>query len=156
MAVSAQSYCEEDLHFIEMGRSNFPGDDSAVHYAKMMGRKVYEFALKNVPVAIQSCIRKAGVALTDVKMIFLHQANEKVVDAIVRELFLLEGIGEVPVGVVPMNIQQLGNSSVATIPTLYSMVQSGDLKDYHLNKGDIIVFAALGAGMNINAVCYKV
>lgn len=156
MAVSTQSYSMEDLHFIEMGLSNIPEDNSSVRYAKMMGRKVYEFALKNVPAAIQSCLRKAGVTLADVNMLLLHQANEKVVDAITRELYLLEGIEEVPQYAVPMNIQYLGNSSVATIPTLYSMVRNGELNGYHLNEGDLIVFAALGAGMNINAVCYRV
>ena len=56
----------------------------------------------------------------------------------------------------PMNIKNHGNSSVATIPTLFNMVSKGLLEDHALSKDDIIVFASVGAGMNINAVCYRV
>ena len=56
----------------------------------------------------------------------------------------------------PMSIHELGNSSVATIPTLYDKVKRGEYANHHLNSGDIVVFASVGAGMNINAICYKV
>ncbi len=56
----------------------------------------------------------------------------------------------------PMSIHKLGNSSVATIPTLLYLVKTGQLDNHQLNKGDIILFASVGAGMNINAVCYRV
>jgi 3-oxoacyl-[acyl-carrier-protein] synthase III len=56
----------------------------------------------------------------------------------------------------PMNIHKLGNSSVATIPTLYSMVLKGEMEGFNVNAGDIILFASVGAGMNINAICYRV
>ena len=55
----------------------------------------------------------------------------------------------------PMNIYELGNSSVATVPTLYDMVLKGKLKDHTISDGDIIIFASVGAGMHINAVVYK-
>jgi 3-oxoacyl-[acyl-carrier-protein] synthase-3 len=55
----------------------------------------------------------------------------------------------------PMSIHKLGNSSVATIPTLYDLVKHGQLENHSLQKGDIVLFASVGAGMNINAVVYK-
>ena len=55
----------------------------------------------------------------------------------------------------PMSIQELGNSSVATIPTLLHLVRKGELEGHQLHPGDIVLFASVGAGMNINAVCYK-
>jgi 3-oxoacyl-[acyl-carrier-protein] synthase III len=61
---------------------------------------------------------------------------------------------EVPAGIMPMCIHWLGNSSVATIPTLLDLVRRGDMDGVELNRGDIILFASVGAGMNINAVCY--
>lgn len=156
LATAAQSHCQEDVQFIEMGTSYHPEDESAVRYAKMKGRKVYEYALKNVPPAMLSCLNKANVPLTAISKIFLHQANEKVVEAIVRELYQLEGIEEIPEGIAPMNIHLLGNSSVATIPTLYSMVCKGEIEGHSLQPGELILFASVGAGMNINAVCYRV
>jgi 3-oxoacyl-[acyl-carrier-protein] synthase-3 len=61
-----------------------------------------------------------------------------------------------PDNIMPMNIHNMGNSSVATIPTLYDMVRNGMLAGHHVTKGDVIMFASVGAGMNINAVCYRV
>ena len=56
----------------------------------------------------------------------------------------------------PMSINKLGNSSVATVPTLFDLVKNGKMEGHELNKGDIILFASVGAGMNINAILYKV
>ena len=55
-----------------------------------------------------------------------------------------------------MNIQSLGNSSVATIPTLFDQVLKGKIMNHKLNKNDLIVFASVGAGMNVNAMVYKI
>ena len=55
-----------------------------------------------------------------------------------------------------MSIQKLGNSSVATVPTLLDMVRKGTMPEHKLNEGDVILFASVGAGMNINAICYRV
>ena len=55
----------------------------------------------------------------------------------------------------PMNIHTLGNSSVATIPTLYDMVIKGEIEGHQVNEGDTVMFASVGAGMNINALVYR-
>jgi 3-oxoacyl-[acyl-carrier-protein] synthase-3 len=56
----------------------------------------------------------------------------------------------------PMSIGKLGNSSVATIPTLLDLLLKGKMPDHQLSKGDVIIFASVGAGMNINAIVYRV
>ena len=61
-----------------------------------------------------------------------------------------------PEGVLAMNIEEFGNSSVATIPTLFDIVKRNNYRGHVLNKGDIIMFASVGAGMNINAITYKI
>ncbi len=156
LASRAASYAGEDVQYIRMGKSNNTNGNASTNYLKMQGRKVYEFALKHVPVAIKACLDDCGTHLGDVKKIFIHQANEKMDEAIVKRLFRLYGIQDVPENIMPMNIQTMGNSSVATIPTLYNMVSKGLLHNHALHEGDIIVFASVGAGMNINAVCYRV
>jgi len=55
----------------------------------------------------------------------------------------------------PLSIRELGNSSVATVPTLYDMVLKGQIPEHQIEKGDILVFASIGAGMNINAFVYQ-
>jgi len=55
----------------------------------------------------------------------------------------------------PMTINKLGNSSVATVPTLYDMILKSKMNGHSINEGDIILFASVGAGMNINAIVYK-
>jgi len=108
-----------------------------------------------VPEAIKNCIDKSEISIHDVKKIFIHQANEKMDDAIIKKLFLLYGMDNPPRDIMPMSISWLGNSSVATIPTLYDLVRKKQFPEHTLSTGDIIVFASVGAGMNINAVCYR-
>ena len=91
----------------------------------------------------------------DIKKILIHQANEKMDEAIVKRFYKLHNM-EMPKDIMPMTINKLGNSSVATVPTLYDMILKGKLKGHSINKGDIILFASVGAGMNINAIVYKV
>ena len=156
LSFSNQSHCEDEVDYLNLGKSNFPESDPRVRFVKMKGRKVYEYAIKNVPLAMKDCIDKAGIGIEEVKKIFIHQANEKLDEAIVRELYKLYGHDKIPENVMPMNIQKLGNSSVATIPTLYNMVRKGEMPGYEVETGQVIIFASVGAGMNINAVCYRV
>jgi len=55
----------------------------------------------------------------------------------------------------PMTIASLGNTSVATLPTLFDLIIKNKLDDHRIKKDDILIFASVGAGMNINAVVYK-
>ena len=155
MASSVQTHSVEEAYYINMGKSYFPGSDPNIRYIKMRGRKVYEYAVKHVPAAMKDCLDKAGVKIEDLKKIFIHQANEKMDDAIIRGLYKLYGIKNPPKDIMPMSIHWLGNSSVATIPTLYDHVRKGHYDEHDLEEGDIILFASVGAGMNINAVCYR-
>lgn len=156
LASSVQSHCLDEAFYLHMGKSNFPGSDPCIRYIKMKGRKVYEYAIKNVPLAMKACLEKAGIHVTEVKKFFLHQANEKMDEGFIKVLYKLYGLKEVPPQVMPMSIHKLGNSSVATIPTLFDLVKRGILDEHDLQQGDIILFASVGAGMNINAVCYRI
>ena len=120
----------------------------------MYGRKIYEFALNNVPAALKNCLDKSGYSIQDVKKILIHQANEKMDEAIVKRFYRLYKT-PVPDGIMPMTIHKLGNSSVATVPTLFDLIRKGEVNNHNLNKGDIIIFASVGAGMHINAIVYK-
>jgi 3-oxoacyl-[acyl-carrier-protein] synthase-3 len=155
-SVSA-SYSKDEAYFLYLGPSNNEETDAKVRYLKMYGKKIYEFALTYVPQAMKTCLEKAGAEINDVKKIFIHQANEKMDFEIIKRFYRMFKIKEVPAGITPMSIHKLGNSSVATIPTLYDQVRKGQGEERHhlLQKGDLILFASVGAGMNINAIAYR-
>ncbi|HVU58685.1 MAG TPA: 3-oxoacyl-[acyl-carrier-protein] synthase III C-terminal domain-containing protein [Puia sp.] len=154
LSTNVRSDAGEECGFIHMGTSFNPEKMSDAQYLKMKGRKVYDYALRHVPAAMKECLDRSGQALDKLKTIFIHQANEKMDDAIVRNFYNLYGISEPPVNIMPMCIQSLGNSSVATTPTLFDLVRRSSMPGFSLSKGDTILFASVGAGMNINAVCY--
>ncbi|MFZ1750378.1 MAG: 3-oxoacyl-[acyl-carrier-protein] synthase III C-terminal domain-containing protein, partial [Saprospiraceae bacterium] len=155
LSSGVQSHCVDEAGYINFGKSYFPDSDPRVRYIKMKGRKVYEYAIKNVPLAMKQCMDDAGVDIKDLKKVFIHQANEKMDEGIIKVLYKLYGLRDIPSDIMPMSIHKFGNSSVATIPTLYDMVIKNEMPDHRLDSGDIILFASVGAGMNINAVCYK-
>lgn len=149
------THTKDEAFYLYMGKSNKPNSDPAVRYIKMHGRKIYEYSILNVPAAIKLAMDKSGLPIESVKKVLLHQANEKMDEAIVQRFFKLYGIRAEFAQVMPMNIHELGNSSVATVPTLYDMILKGNLENHQINKGDIIIFASVGAGMSINAIVYK-
>jgi len=151
---STISDCCHEAFYINFGKGNAVEDENSTHYIKMKGRKVYEYAVSSVPKAMKECMDKCGVAINDLKKIFIHQANEKMDAAIVNAFYKLYDAVP-PEDIMPMTIHWLGNSSVATIPTLFDLVRKGQLNDHHLKQGDVVMFASVGAGMNINAVCYR-
>lgn len=142
-------------HMLYMGKS-YSAENKENLFLKMNGRKLYQYALETVPPAIKDCLEKANVPLRDVKKVLIHQANGKMDDEILRRLYALYEIDEMPEDVMPMTIGWLGNSSTATIPTLLDLLMKGNLEPHEINKGDLIVFASVGAGMNINAMVYRV
>jgi 3-oxoacyl-[acyl-carrier-protein] synthase-3 len=148
------SYTHDEVYHLFFGNSNNKDQDKNVRFIKMYGRKIYEFALNNVPNALKNCLDKSGYKVNDVKKILIHQANEKMDEAIVKRFYRLYKT-PVPEKIMPMTIHKLGNSSVATVPTLFDLIRKDKLKDHKLSKGDIIIFASVGAGMHINAIVYK-
>ena len=148
------SFTFEESNFLFFEKSYNKDHNPDVRYIKMHGRKIYEFALSQVPAAMKSCLEKSGVPIGDLKKILIHQANEKMDEAIVQRFYKLYQLTP-PENVMPMNIKKLGNSSVATVPTLYDLILKGEIENQELNKGDVILFASVGAGMNINAFVYR-
>lgn len=125
-------------------------------YLKMNGKRLYQYALDTVPQAIKACLDKSGTHIEDISKVLIHQANGKMDDAILKRLYALYNISEIPHNVMPMSISWLGNSSVATLPTLLDLILKDNFKTHTINPGDILAFASVGAGMNINSFIYKV
>lgn len=145
----------KEAFLLRMGPSYSPHRNGNELFVKMDGHLIYKYAVRTVPLVIKKNLEQAGLDLRDVNKILIHQANEKMDMAIVKRLFKLYNIEEIDQNIMPMIICWSGNSSVATLPTLLDLIKRGKLENHHLNSGDIVVFASVGAGMNINSMVYR-
>ena len=139
-----------------MGPSLNKDHDQTQRFINMQGHKVYVYALQNVPGVAKEAMDKAGITVDDIKKVLIHQANEKMDEAIFQRLMKLYKKRNVESsGIMPMTIRTLGNTSAATIPTMYDLIKKGKMEGHEIKKDDYIIFTSVGAGMNINAIIYK-
>jgi len=153
---SSHTYAEHAFILRMAGSNNpdyLPKDQL---FLKMQGRTLYEQALKVVPLVIKESLEKAGIAVENISKILIHQANKKMMEAIIKRFYEEFGIKQIPENIMPSTVSWLGNSSVATLPTLYSLISKNQLADHKFTDGHIIVFASVGAGVNVNSVVYKI
>ncbi|MDV7188576.1 ketoacyl-ACP synthase III [Lutibacter sp. TH_r2] len=151
---AVQTNTVDECYYLFYGESYNKELKDGTDYIKMYGRKIYEYAISNVPGAMKLAMDRANVDISEIKKIFIHQANEKMDEAIIKRFFRLYKT-KVPQGIMPMSIHKLGNNSVATVPILFDLVRNGEIENQGVNKGDTVIFASVGAGMSINAIVYK-
>lgn len=145
----------EHAYLLWNGSSNNPNVNKKEMFIKMHGRKLYEYALTNVPQLIKDTIDKLSLGLGKIKKVLIHQANEKMDEAMLKRLFKLFNVKDIPEDIMPMTIAKFGNNSVATLPILFDLIIKDELKNHALTKDDYFIFASVGAGMNANAMVYK-
>ena len=154
---SSRSDALDYVHMLQMGYSyNKELAEKKDYYLKMNGRRLYQYALENVPKTIKECLDRLKMDISEISKVLIHQANGKMDDAILQRLFRLYDIKEVPESIMPMTISWLGNSSVATVPTLLDIITRKEMEAHDLHSGDNIILTSVGAGMNINGIIYKI
>jgi 3-oxoacyl-[acyl-carrier-protein] synthase III len=152
---STFSHAMDDNRIIYLGPSLKPDVDGSCYF-HMNGRAVYRYATEWVPKVIVSAVDKAGMSIVEVDTFLVHQANLKMLEAIAFNLAENCGVDAASfAGKVPSTIEFLGNTSVATIPTLLDLVLKGRLDGYSIAEGDVAVMASVGAGMHCNALVYR-
>lgn len=144
----------EEMEFLLNGPSLNSEYNGAFSSVSMKGRKVYEYALRKVPSAMKRVVDNAGISVEEIDKILLHQANAKMDHAMVNRFYKLFNMEE-PKNVAPMTVQKLGNTSVATVPTMFDLVKKGKLGNHKFKENSYVIMASVGAGMNINAFLYK-
>lgn len=156
LAHKTRSDTLSDLGMLFMDKSYNPDIENKDDlFLKMHGRKLYQYAIEKVPPTIKECLEKCNIHLREIKKALIHQANGKMDAAILTRLFKLYEMEDVPEDIMPMTISWLGNSSVATIPTLLDLILKNQLNPHEIHKGDNLVLASVGAGMNINVLVYR-
>ncbi len=155
LAWNSRSDTAEELNYLSMAPS-FSEEAGSQLFLKMNGRKVYEYALKTVPGELKKLMDKANVSIDELSMLLLHQANPKMNNAILKRFLNIYNLSEPPKeNFMPLTVQFLGNTSVASIPTMLDLILENKLPPYKINSGDVLLFASVGAGMNINGAVYK-
>jgi 3-oxoacyl-[acyl-carrier-protein] synthase-3 len=149
------SRADNDPGMLKMAVSLNPNYDGTEINIRMAGHKVYAYALSAVPSVVKESLDKAGLHLTDIKKVLIHQANEKMDDAILHRVFKLYGIKDFNPDVMPMTIRTLGNSSTATVPTLLDLILKNKMEDHIIEPGDHIILTSVGAGMVVNSIVYR-
>ena len=114
--------------------------DGREHYIQMDGQEVYRFATRRVPQCIEEALSDAGLAVPDIDMFVLHQANARIIDAVAKRLHADRDK-------FPTNLERVGNMSSASIPVLLDELN----RQRKLHRGDRIVLAGFGAGLTIGA-----
>jgi 3-oxoacyl-[acyl-carrier-protein] synthase-3 len=144
-----------DLNSITLGES-LNAERPGKAYFKMNGRDVYRYATTWLRQVVKKALDKATLSPRDIDFFFFHQANAKMLTVIAHNLMKLYGMEtEEYAHKIPSSISFLGNSSVATVPTLFDLVRQGEMKGFELRKGQRYVFASVGAGMHCNALVYE-
>ncbi|KAA3454795.1 3-oxoacyl-[acyl-carrier-protein] synthase III, chloroplastic isoform X1 [Gossypium australe] len=115
---------------------DFPPKKSSYSCIQMNGKEVFRFAVRCVPQSIESALEKAGLVSGNVDWLLLHQANQRIIDAVATRL-------DFPQEKVISNLANYGNTSAASIPlALDEAVRSGKVK-----PGHTIAAAGFGAGL---------
>ncbi|GAB4857049.1 Beta-ketoacyl-[acyl-carrier-protein] synthase III A, chloroplastic [Ancistrocladus abbreviatus] len=116
--------------------SDFPPKRATYSCINMNGKEVFRFAARCVPLSIESALEKAGLSGSSIDWLLLHQANQRIIDAVAARL-------ELPPDRVISNIANYGNTSAASIPlALDEAVRSGKVQ-----PGHIIAASGFGAGL---------
>ena len=130
------------------GGSRLPASEETVrdrlHYAKQDGPQVYKFAVRNMHDVCAEVLRRNGFTADDVDIFIPHQANLRIITAAAERL-------GVPLDRVMINIERYGNTTGGTIPlATEEAIATGRLK-----KGDLVLFAAVGAGYTVGASLWR-
>jgi len=130
------------------GGSRLPASAETVekrlHYVKQEGQQVFKFAVRKMYETCQALLDRHGLTAKDVKVLVAHQANRRIITATAERLGMSEDQ-------VMINIGRYGNTTGATIPlATRDAIESGKLK-----KGDIVLFAAVGAGFTVGASLWR-
>lgn len=120
------------------------GAEDLDSYMKMDGQAVFKFAVKQVPEVILEVLEKADIPLEDIDYFILHQANKRIIEAVAKRL-------KQDIDKFPMNLDEYGNTSSASIPILLDEMNREGL----FQRGQKLVLAGFGAGLSWGAACLE-
>ncbi|MGZ8852249.1 MAG: 3-oxoacyl-ACP synthase III family protein, partial [Thermoanaerobaculia bacterium] len=118
--------------------------DAGATIPVMEGREVFKQALSKMPEAVREVTKAAGVQVSDIDLLLVHQANLRIVEGVTRQLGF-------PPEKVPHNIERYGNTTAGTLPILFHEC----VADGRIASGMLVCFTALGSGLHWGAALYR-
>jgi 3-oxoacyl-[acyl-carrier-protein] synthase-3 len=130
------------------GGSRLPASHETIeqrlHYVKQDGAQVFKYAVRKMYEVSRDLLARNGLTVEDVAIMIPHQANKRIITAVADRLGM-------PEEKVLINIDRYGNTTGATIPlATRDAIESGKLQ-----KGDIVLFTAVGAGFTVGANLWR-
>ncbi len=119
-------------------------DQGSFQPITMNGQEVYRFAVRRVPEIIEKALYHAGLTAADIDWLLLHQANQRILDAVAQRL-------HVPAEKVISNLAQFGNTSAASIP----LALDAEVRQHRIQTGDCVAIAGFGAGLSWGAALFR-
>lgn len=115
--------------------------EKKMHYVHQNGQAVFKYAVRKMEEASRTMLQRNGFESGDVDAFIAHQANVRIINAASEKLGLDQNK-------VIKNIHKYGNTTAATIPlAIGDALETGRLK-----KGDLVLFAAVGAGFTVGSI----
>ncbi|MEO8663198.1 MAG: beta-ketoacyl-ACP synthase III [Bryobacteraceae bacterium] len=118
--------------------------DQRLHYVHQAGQQVFKYAVRKMYETCHALLEKAGVSPSEVALLVPHQANRRIITAAAERL-------GIPEERVIINIESYGNTTAATIP----LATRDAIGQGRLHKGDLVVFAAVGAGYTVGTNLWR-
>ena len=118
--------------------------DANAYIPIMDGREVFKTAVARMPNAVRAVCAQAGVQVSDIDLLLVHQANLRIIEAVAKQLGL-------PPEKVPHNLERYGNTTAGTLPILFHELHAAG----RIQPGMLICFTALGAGLHWGAALYR-
>jgi 3-oxoacyl-[acyl-carrier-protein] synthase-3 len=130
------------------GGSRMPATAETVanhmHYVKQDGQQVFKYAVKKISELCETLLHRNNFTAEDVAILIPHQANRRIMVATAERL-------GIPLDRVLININEYGNTTAGTIP----LATRDAIRQGRLNKGDLVLYAAVGAGYTAGACLYR-
>lgn len=118
--------------------------DQRLHYVHQEGQQVFKYAVKKMYEVCSDLLARNGLSPKDVDLLIPHQANRRIITATAERLGL-------PCDRVVINIDKYGNTTAGTIP----LATRDAIESSRLKKGDLALFAAVGAGYTVGASLWR-
>ncbi len=130
------------------GGSRMPATADTVsnhlHYVKQDGQQVFKYAVKKISELCETLLQRNNFTADDVAILIPHQANRRIMVATAERL-------NIPLERVLININEYGNTTAGTIP----LATRDAIRQNRLKKGDLVLYAAVGAGYTAGACLYR-
>ncbi len=132
------------LGFVHQPYASVEQIEAELHMPQMNGGELFRQAVRKMPESLRAVLEETSTSLEDLDLVIAHQANQRILDGVARQL-------DAPAGLIASNVADYGNTTAATLPLLYADCRRAG----RTGPGALIAFTAFGAGAHWGATLYR-